>query len=157
MQLQDTASLAGGLEVTSVLMTYSLVSLISAAINTYFLWLQEKARRRISVRTARCTHWARPSTAPATNTTPSRWATGLTASCPRAVWKALWAWRSREILRSAARATGSRPWCATTRITGSWRLHAVTVMVRSSSCNSHHRVDVMTSIRTSLKLANIAK
>ncbi len=126
VQLQDTADLrqAGGLEVTS---------LISAVINTYFLWLQEKARRRTSVRTARCTRWARPSTAPVTNTTPSRWVTGLTASCPRAAWRTPQAWRCRETWRSADRATATRPWCATTRTTGSWRLPAVTVTVRCSS------------------------
>lgn len=94
-----------------------------------YVWLQEKARRRINVRTARCTRWARPSTARVTNTTPSRWGTGPTAFCPRVAWKALWAWRSKEMLRSAGRGTATRPWCATIKTTGLWRRHAVTVTV----------------------------
>lgn len=50
---------------------------------------QGGARKKTSARTHRCTHSVRPNTVPVTSTTPSRWATGQTASCQRkARWRA---------------------------------------------------------------------
>lgn len=98
--------------------------------------LQERAKSVTSVKTIRCILWARPSIARATNTTPNQWATGRTASCPRAAaWKANWGWRSKVTSRNAAKDTATKPWPATTRTVALWRTLAATATV-GCQCSS---------------------